>query len=51
MSKEIEQQQKLLNKALQIKNKIDGINIHQKYGDTGMLPEEFTTPLKILAAA
>ena len=52
MSKEIEQKQhKLLNKALQIKNKIDGINIHQKfYGDTGMLPEEFTTPLKKILA-
>jgi len=52
MSKEIQQKQKkLLNKALQIKNKIEGINIHQNfYGDTGILPEEFTTPLKKILA-
>jgi voltage-gated potassium channel len=48
MAKEItKKQEDLFQKAKKIKNSIDGISIHQSYyGTSGILPNEFSTPLK-----
>ena len=48
MANEIKEKQKILySKAKKIKSSVDGIKIHQDfYGTSGILPDEFSTPLK-----